>query len=169
MATAPSVIPEPTKRPRRSAVRLTGRHSAPDVVYVKEIDNSRLVREVDKARSRQCYSVLGAAAAVFFFIFVFAVQHFECVRYGYQIEHLRTECQALKEWNQKLRLEQASLADPQRIDTLARQDLNLAPPEPGQVVHLQGAGFQPASPGSRVLARNFAALASTPRGLPREP
>ncbi len=169
MATAPSAIPETTRAPRRTAVRLAGRYSTPDVVFVKQIDNSRLVREVDRTRSRQCYSMLGAAAAVFFFIFVFAVQHFECVRYGYQIEHLRAERRALKEWNQKLQLEQASLADPQRIDTLARQDLSLAPSEPGQVIYLRGTDAQPASQGAPVFASNFAALAPASRGLPREP
>src|SRR5579875_462204 len=168
MATAPSAIPETTRRPRRTAVRLAGRYSTPDIMFVKQIDNSRLVREVDRARSRQCYSMLGAAAAVFFFIFLFAVQHFECVRYGYQIEHLSAERRALKEWNQKLQLEQALLADPQRIDTLAHQDLNLAPPAPGQVIHLRGTDAKLASPGAPVFASNFAAFTPAPQGLPRE-
>lgn len=169
MATAPSLIPEPSRRPRRAAVRLAGRCAASGDLFVKQIDNSHLVREVDRTRSRQCYSMLGAAAAVFLFMFVFALQHFECVRYGYQIEHLRAERQALTDWNQKLRLQQASLAEPQRIDTLARQDLNLASPGAGQVVHLQGAGIRPASSGAPVFARNFEALPSSARGLPREP
>ncbi|MGH9376061.1 MAG: cell division protein FtsL [Terriglobia bacterium] len=169
MATAPSAIPEPIGHPRRAAVRLAGRHSTPDVLFVKKIDNSSLVREVDSTRSRQCYIMLGVAAAAFLFIFVLALQHFECVRYGYQIAHLRTERQALKDWNQKLRLEQASLADPQRIDTLARQDLSLAPAGPGQVVHVQRAGAQAPSADGPVVAHNFQAFAAIPRGLPREP
>ncbi len=169
MATAPSAIPEPTGRPRRAAIRLASRHSTPDVLFVKRINNSSLVREVDRTRSRQCYLMLGAAAAAFLFVFVLALQHFECVRYGYQIAHLRTERQALKDWNQKLRLEQASLADPERIDTLARQELGLGPAEPGQMVHVQQTGRLDASPGISVVARNLAAFAATPRGLPREP
>ncbi|MGH9357248.1 MAG: cell division protein FtsL [Terriglobia bacterium] len=169
MATAPLLIPEPKGRPRRPAVRLAARSAESDVLFAKKIDNCHLVREIDRTRSRQCYSMLAAAAVVFSFIFMFALQHFDCVRCGYQIERLKSERQALTDWNQKLRLQQAVLADPQRIDALARQDLSLAPPEPGQVVHVQKNGIQPDSSSPSMLARNFAALASASRGLPREP
>ena len=37
--------------------------------------------------------------------------------------------------NHALRLEDASLRDPERIDVLARR-MGLVPPEPGQVIHM---------------------------------
>jgi hypothetical protein len=37
--------------------------------------------------------------------------------------------------NRALRLEDASLRDPERIDVMARR-MGLVPPEPGQVIHM---------------------------------
>ena len=39
--------------------------------------------------------------------------------------------------NHALRLEDASLRDPERIDVLARR-MGLVPPEPGQVIRMDG-------------------------------
>jgi cell division protein FtsL len=91
---------------------------------------------------------------VFLFIFLFAGQHFQCVRYGYQVEQLKTERAALEEWNHQLRLEQASLADPERIDTLARNKLGMVSPSPQQVIRLGEPEPAAVSPDSLELARN---------------
>ncbi len=167
MATAPVMILETKRRPRRAAVRLAEHY--PEVVFSKPIDNSRLVREVDVKRRRQCYLLLGAAVAIFLFAFVFALEHFECVRDGYQIASLRQQRHALQEWNDKLQLEQALLADPQRIATLAHKELSLASPEPGQVVHAPGFGTQSTQPNEPEFAHNFESFVSVPQGTPREP
>jgi cell division protein FtsL len=169
MATAPLLVPDVQKRPRRSALHVAGRSYRPDVFPPKPIDNSRLVREIDPVKRRQCYALLRLGAVVFLFIFCFALQHFECMRYGYQIEQLKSERAALRVANQKLRLEQALLADPQRIDKLARADLGLTSPEPQQVVRLDGADAQQLQSLAPVFARNFEALAPMNRGVPREP
>ena len=133
MATIATTLPRPTaKRPRNQPV--ASRASFPDTTYVKRIDNSRLRREVDREKRRECYSLLGLGILVFLFGLLYAWQHFDCVRYGYQIEQLKSQQSALEEWNRELRLTQASLADPQRIDALARQGLGLGPPKPQQVI-----------------------------------
>jgi hypothetical protein len=77
------------------------------------------------------------------------------VRYGYQIEQSKSQLAALEEWNHQLRLEQASLADPERIDTLARTQLGMVAPSPQQVIRVGEA--EPAAVSSEVpeLARNF--------------
>jgi len=125
------------------------------VYFVKHIDNSRLRREVDPQKRRECYGLLGLSVLVFSFVLLFAWQHFQCVRDGYQVEQLKTQRTALEEWNHQLRLEQASLADPQRIDTLARQELGLASPGPQQVIRLE----EPAGAAAdrTEWARNFSA------------
>ena len=69
----------------------------------------------------------------FFLCSCFAWQHFQCVRYGYQIEQLKAEHVALEEQNHQFRLEQAALADPERIDTLARTQLGMVTPNPQQI------------------------------------
>jgi cell division protein FtsL len=152
MATAAVTLPR-TRRPRN--VPAAGRANFPEFYFVKHIDNSRLVREVDTERRRECFSLLGLGILVFLFVLLFAYQHFECVRNGYQIEQLKAESAALEEQNHQLRLEQAALADPERIDTLARTRLGMVTPKPKQVIQLGGA--EPGANGPAELARNFSA------------
>lgn len=131
-----------TKRPRSQPV--SGRTSLPVFYTVKCIDNSRLRREVNPEQRRECFALLGLGVLIFGFVFLFAWQHFQCVRYGYQIEQLKLQQATLEEWNHKLRIEQASLADPQRIDILARQS-GLASPSPQQVIRVGPSGSAPIS------------------------
>lgn len=125
--------------------------SFPELYFVKRIDNSSLRREVDPVRRRECYSLLGLGIVAFLFCLVFAWQHFQCVQYGYQIEQLKAQQQTLEQWNHQLKLEQASLTDPQRIDRLARKELGLVSPSPQQVIRM-GSDSEPES---SVLARNL--------------
>jgi cell division protein FtsL len=134
MATAAITFPKARRRPRN--VPAAGRANFPEFYYVKHIDNSRLVREVDVERRRECFSLLGMGVLVFLFMLLFAWQHFQCVRYGYQIEQIKAECATLEDQNHQLRLEQAALADPERIDTLARTRLGMVSPRPQQVIQV---------------------------------
>ena len=52
-----------------------------------------------------------------------------------QIESAKRELGNLTEMNRALRLEDASLRDPERIDVMARR-MGLVPPQPGQVIRL---------------------------------
>jgi len=152
MPTLAKAIPRRrARRPRNQPV--SGRASFPEIHFVKHIDNSRLHREVDRVRRRECLSLLGLGIVLFIFGLLLASQHFQGVRYGYQIEQLKAERTTLEEWNRQLRLEQASLADPQRIDTLARRNLGLTPPKPEQVVPIGGETKAPAE--SPEFARVF--------------
>jgi cell division protein FtsL len=67
---------------------------------------------------------------------VYAWQHFSAVEYGYRIEQLKAQRDSAVELNRALRLEEASLRSPERIDVLARQ-MGLASPQAGQVVRLE--------------------------------
>jgi cell division protein FtsL len=133
MATAAAALPRPRRRPRNQPV--SGRSSLPVFYTVKRIDNSRLHREVNPEQRRECFALMGLTVVVFFFVFMYAWQHFQCVRYGYQIQQLKTQQAALEQWNNQLRLEHASLADPQRIDALARRT-GLASPSPDQIIRV---------------------------------
>lgn len=127
--------------------------SFPEFYFVKRIDNSRLRREVDPTKRRECYGLLALCLLVFFSGLVFAWQHFQCVQYGYRIEQLKSQKATMEEWNHQLRLEHASLADPQRIDRLARKKLGMASPAPQQLIRVGPQG----DPESSVLARNLPA------------
>ena len=153
MATAAVTLPKTRRRPRNSPV--AGRATFPEFYFVKHIDNSRLVREVDMGRRRECFSLLGLGVLVFLFVLLFAWQHFQCVRYGYQVEQYKAERATLEEQNHRLRLEQAALADPQRIDTLARTRLGMVSPSPDQLIQLGDANPAMSGSESPELARNF--------------
>ena len=153
MATVALTLPKPRRRPWSGPV--AGRATFPEFYFVKHIDNSRLVREIDVERRREFFSLLGLGVLVFLFVLLFAWQHFQCVRYGYQVEQFKAERAALEEQNHRLRLEQAALADPERIDTLARTQLGMVPPSPEQIVRVGGPDSAAAAVESPEFARNF--------------
>ncbi|HKW76922.1 MAG TPA: hypothetical protein VJN64_15430, partial [Terriglobales bacterium] len=111
------------------------------------IDNSRVVRLADPARRREIRIFSAGVAVLFLMVMFYAWQHFSAVEYGYKIEAQKTEYDQLTEVNRTLKLEEARLKDPGRIDVLARQ-MGLDAPEPGQLVRLDSD-----EPGGAVMAR----------------
>ena len=107
----------------------------PEIYFAKAIDNSRLVKVEDAGRNREMKQFGSALAVLFLLVFTYAWQHFKAVEYGYQIESAKRELSNLTEMNRALRLTDASLRDPERIDVMARR-MGLVPPEPGQVIHM---------------------------------
>ncbi len=130
----------------------------PEIYFTKAIDNSRLVKVADVRRSREMTHFACALAVLFLLVMVYAWQHFSAIEYGYRIETLKSQRDTLVETQRALHLEEASLRDPQRIDTLARQ-MGLETPRAGQVVRFE-AGTK--DPGVPVMARADVAVISTP-------
>src|SRR5208283_1798500 len=110
----------------------------PEIFFSKAIDNSRLVKVEDPRRNREMKQFGTALACLFLLVFTYAWQHFKAIEYGYQIESAKRELTEKTEMNHALRLEDASLRDPERIDLLARR-MGLVPPEPGQVIRMDSA------------------------------
>ncbi len=121
----------------------------PEIYFPKVIDNSRLVRVVDPGRKREMAMFAIATSVLFVFVMVYAWQHFRAVESGYRVESLRLQRDNMAEMNRALRLEEASLSDPERIDVLARQ-IGLAAPQAGQVVRMDSVDTDSGGP---VLAR----------------
>jgi cell division protein FtsL len=119
----------------------------PEFYFPKAIDNSRLVKAVDPKRRREIRVFSASVAALFLLMMFYAWQHFRAIEYGYRIEAQKSERDRLVELNRALKLEEASLRDPGRIDALAR-NMGLAAPQPGQVVRLDMEGD-----GGQVLAQ----------------
>lgn len=105
---------------------------APEIYLSKAIDNSRLVKVADLGRRREMRVFSVALSVLFLVLVVYVWQHFSAIEYGYKIEALRAQRDSLREANRSLKLEEASLRDPQRIDTLAR-GMGLQLPQAGQV------------------------------------
>jgi cell division protein FtsL len=122
------------------AASRTGRQSCwlgtPEIYFRKTIDNSRLVKVEDPRRAREMKHFGITLCILFLLVMGYALQHFRAIEYGYKIESLRTERDGLTEMNRALRLEEASLRDPERIDVMARR-LGLQSPQPGQVIRME--------------------------------
>jgi hypothetical protein len=108
----------------------------PEFYFPKVIDNSRVIRVSDPQRRREIRAFSTGVAALFLLLMFYTWQHFRAVEYGYRIEAQKSERDRLAELNRVLKLEEASLRDPGRIDRLA-QGMGLKAPEPGQVVRLE--------------------------------
>ena len=117
----------------------------PEIYFAKAIDNSRLVRVSDPARAREMRMFAVACLALGAMLMLYAFQHFSAIEYGYRIQAQKSQRDALVEMNRELRLEEAALRDPQRIDTLARR-LGLQSAEVGQVVRLDQPIAEPSTP-----------------------
>ena len=121
------------------AVPLSRRKSCwlgtPEIYFRKTIDNSRLVKIEDPRREREMKFFGFALCCLFLLVMGYALQHFRAIEYGYKIETLRSQRDDLSNMNRALRLEEASLRDPERIDLTARK-LGMQPPQPGQVLRM---------------------------------
>ena len=129
----------------------------PEIYFDKSIDNSRLVKVEDPRRNREMKQFGTALAMLFLLVFTYAWQHFKAIEYGYQIEAAKRELTSLTDMNRALRLEDASLRDPERIDVLARR-MGLVPPEPGQVIHMDATAGDGQGP---VMASNAPVMVIT--------
>jgi len=122
-------------------VRRTSRRfvpGAPEVYFPKAIDNTRLVKLDDPSRKREIRMFTFAVSVIFVLCTVYVWQHFRAIEYGYNIEAAKQERDRLIEVNHALRLDEASLKDPQRIDTLARK-MGFDVPHAGQVQQMDAA------------------------------
>ena len=132
------------------------RTCAPEIYIAKRIDNSRLVKVADPERKREMLLLTVAVVALFVLVIGYAWQHFSAIEYGYRIETLRAQRDSLTELNRALRLEEASLRDPERIDALAQQ-MGLVAPQAGQVIRMDSSDRDPGGP---VMARVSVVLPS---------
>jgi hypothetical protein len=141
MATAAAAIRMEVPEARRKTF-FTG---TPEIYFAKAIDNSRVVKVECPGRTREMKQFGTALAFLFLLVFTYAWQHFRAIEYGYQIESSKRELSNLTEMNRALRLEDATLRDPERIDVIARR-MGLVPPEPGQVIRMDSSAVDSNGP-----------------------
>ncbi|HEY3930617.1 MAG TPA: cell division protein FtsL [Candidatus Koribacter sp.] len=150
MATAAPAQATLWASPQTSAPRVVVRPGTPEIFFTKSIDNSRLVKVADPVRRREM-GIFGVTLAVMFaLVMMYGWQHFSSIEYGYKIEQVKAQCDQLTEANRTLRLEQATLRSPDRIDAMARQ-LGMQAPQAGQVQRLDSDGLVGSN--SEVMAR----------------
>ena len=106
----------------------------PEFFFPKSFDNSRLIKTPDPARPRQIRLFSATITILFSLTMLYGLQHYSARMSGYQIESEKQQREQLREENRELRLTEAQLTEPGRIDKMARE-MGLAEPQPGQVVH----------------------------------
>lgn len=117
----------------------------PEIYFAKPVDNSRLVKVEDLTRGREMRQFAVALGCLFLLVMTFAWQHYKAIEYGYKIEALKIQKDGLTEINHALRMEDASLRDPWRIDNWARQH-GMQPPQAGQIIHMDSANAESGAP-----------------------
>ena len=130
----------------------------PEIYFTKSIDNSRLVKVEDPRRTQEMRQFGIALAFLFVLVMGYAFQHFKAIEYGYKIEALKSQRANLIEMNRALRLDEASLRDPERIDRIAR-GMGLQSPQAGQVVRMDSS--MPESSSSVVASLTPVAVVSS--------
>ena len=117
----------------------------------KDVHNYAIHREVDQTRLREMWRLLAAAGVVVALVLFSAYQHFELLRHGYRLEQMQKERAAEAEINRHLRLEIETLRSPGRIEQLAREQLGMVSPGPGDAVVIERV-LPSAPPPSSVVA-----------------
>ncbi|MGA8150627.1 MAG: cell division protein FtsL [Terriglobales bacterium] len=140
MAASAIAVPGAVHHRRRSF--WTG---TPEIYFAKSIDNTRLVKVEDPKRSREMRQFGIALGCLFLLVMTYTWQHFKAIEYGYKVEALKTQRDSLLEVNRALRLEEASLSSPERIDKLARE-YGMQPPQAGQVIRMESSSPESSTP-----------------------
>lgn len=140
MAAAAAVL-EGSLRSRRNPCW----NGTPEIYFAKPIDNSRLVKVEDPKRSREMRQFGIALGCLFLLVMTYTWQHFKAVEYGYKVESLKVQRDGLLEENRALRLEEASLRSPDRIDKIARE-YGMQPPQAGQIIRMDSAASDTSTP-----------------------
>ena len=103
----------------------------------KDVRNNPIIREVDETRQRQLWRSAAIGGLLVVVLLFSALQHFELVRYGYQIEKLQRIRLADEETNRHLKLEIESLRAPRLIEDRAKRELRMVEPTPGDAIIIE--------------------------------
>ena len=127
------------------------RGPTPEIFFTRRVDNSRLVKAQCPVRRREMRSFAAAMSVLFALMMFYGWQHYLSIQSGYRVESERQQLSQLQEQNRELRLNEAQLSDPARIDRLAR-GMGLEQPAPGQVIPSELAPDAGAVTGAPVMA-----------------
>lgn len=104
-------------------------------LYIKHIDNSRVLREADPAARKVCWRVIGSSFAFVVVVIALLLPSLNRLMAGYKLEALRQERQRLELDRASLELAETKLLSPARLEQLARMQ-RFVDPAPEAVVYL---------------------------------
>lgn len=101
----------------------------------KPIENTYIVRERDRRRSRELLAVLAVGVPLGLFLWLFTWQNLEVFRLGREATRLQEIKSDLEQTNKKLRLEVERLTALEEVEKKAA-NIGLAPADPARVVEV---------------------------------
>src|SRR5271170_2744649 len=105
-------------------------------LFVKRIDNSRVLREADPAARKACWRLIGSSFAFAVLLIGLLLPSLNRLMAGYRMEALRQERQRLELDQASLELAETRLVSPARLEELARTQ-RFVDPAPEAVVYLE--------------------------------
>jgi len=138
-------------------------------LFVKRIDNSRVIRAVDPQTPRVCWKLIGGASASAVLLIGMLLPSGYRLMAGYQIEELKKQNDELIRQKSELEVAEAKLLSPDRLAELARLQ-EFVDPDPSRVVHLAAEKPAPAVAMRREpVVRPAAHVPSSPAAVSPEP
>ena len=107
-----------------------------EVHFDKHINNANVVQQADSRYRREYLGFTCLVATFLLCLFFYGWQHYQWRMNGYRMEAAQKQKEQLTEAAHQLRLERESLRDLGRIDSIARRELGMVQPAPGQIVIL---------------------------------
>ena len=110
--------------------------------------NRYLVRQRDHRRMRELRRVAAAIVVVGLALLGYTWLHLELLGSGYRVQGFEQRLQELQRRQRHLRLEEAYLSSPQRVEARASKELGMRAPELGQLLFAEneapaGSGLRP--------------------------
>ena len=103
----------------------------------KDIRNNPIVREIDQARQRQLWRMVGIGGLLLLVLLFSAWQHFQLIDQAFRMEKLQKELVAEEEQNRHLKLQLETLRAPAWIERVAREQLKMVEPGPGDAIVIE--------------------------------
>jgi hypothetical protein len=103
--------------------------------YVKRIDNSRVVRQIDPKMAGACWKTIATAGAAAVLVIGILLPGAYGLLAGYRIQALTDEAKHLRAEQSSLEVEAATVMSPAHMEELAREQLFIDP-APQKVVYL---------------------------------
>lgn len=108
-----------------------------DKVLVAGNRKLQLTSPIKQLSKPKFWAIMVLSVGVLVTGLLFAWSHLQYITISYQISQAFNDQKELHDFNRKLRIELANLKSLNRLEQLALEKFNMAPPGPGQVVNIR--------------------------------
>jgi cell division protein FtsL len=102
--------------------------------YKTKIYQNEIVQEKDRTWFKDMALVLMLTVLIAGAVLFYVWQQVEMIKFGYKIEQMKEERNALQELNRELKLERSYLRRLERIESIAKQELHMIEPDESRVI-----------------------------------